>query len=136
MEKAVPSEPVSASGTQGIVVVEAGFESSASTASLEIPAAINGPEWLSDQNSEHYTLQLMTLSRTQGGVDLILRQTNRDDFALYPLRRNGKTMYVLTYGVFVSEAAAQSAAANLSGELAGIQPWIRRLSAVQDSINN
>lgn len=136
VEKAVPSEPVSASGTQGIVVVEAGFESSASTASLEIPAAINGPEWLSDQNSEHYTLQLMTLSRTQGGVDLILRQTNRDDFALYPLRRNGKTMYVLTYGVFVSEAAAQSAAANLSGELAGIQPWIRRLSAVQDSINN
>ena len=69
-------------------------------------------------------------------MDLILRQDNRDEFAMYPLSRNGNTMYVLTFGVFPNEAAAKSAAENLKGELADIKPWIRQLSAVQEGIND
>ncbi len=101
-----------------------------------IPSVINGPAWLRGQNDAHYTLQLMTLSRQQGGVDLIKRQSDSAEFAMYPLRRNGKTMYVVTYGVFSNQAAAQRAASGLTGELAGITPWVRPFSAVQDAISD
>jgi septal ring-binding cell division protein DamX/type II secretory pathway predicted ATPase ExeA len=129
-------EAVNVPPTTPIPVVEASFEGAPPAARLQIPNAINGPDWLQGQNPEHYTLQLMTLSRTQGGVDLILRQDNRDEFAMYPLSRNGNTMYVLTFGVFPNEAAAKSAAENLKGELANVKPWIRQLSAVQEGIND
>lgn len=138
VETIAPSarKTVNVAPTTPIPVVEASFDGSPSLVDGQIPSAINGPDWLRDQNPEYFTLQLMTLSRTEGGVDLILRQDNRDEFAMYPLSRNGTTMYVLTFGAFPNEAAAKSAAANLQGDLADIKPWIRRLSAVQDAINN
>ncbi|MDG2278987.1 MAG: SPOR domain-containing protein, partial [Pseudomonadales bacterium] len=102
----------------------------------DFPTTINGPRWLRDQNGLNYTLQLMTLSRPRGGVDLIKRQRDSAEFAMYPLRRNGKTMYVVTYGVFSNRAAAQRAASRLTGELAGVQPWIRTFALVQDAISD
>ena len=102
----------------------------------DFPTTINGPRWLREQNRSNYTLQLMTLSRPRGGVDLIKRQRDSAEFAMYPLRRNGKTMYVVTYGVFYNRAAAQSAASQLTGELAGVQPWIRTFALVQDAISD
>ena len=100
----------------------------------EIPSGINGPRWLRAQNPNHYTLQLMTLSRVQGGADLIRRQTEPGEFAMYPLARGDKLMYVVTYGVFSSQSAAEQAGRALQGELSSIKPWIRPFSNVQDAI--
>lgn len=111
-------------------------EASTDLDALDIPAGIKGPRWLGSQNPSHYTLQLMTLSRRTGGVDLIKRQSDADEFAMYPLRREDKMLYVVTYGVFSTQDAAQRAAASLTGELAGFKPWIRRFANVQDAIAN
>ncbi|MFT7651985.1 MAG: type II secretory pathway predicted ATPase ExeA, partial [Candidatus Azotimanducaceae bacterium] len=40
-------------------------------ASVLEAAGVNGMDWFLRQNGEHFTLQLMTLSRRQGGIDLI-----------------------------------------------------------------
>lgn len=100
----------------------------------EIPNDINGPNWLRAQNPNHYTLQLMTLSRTQGGAALIRRQKEPGEFAMYPLSRGDKRLYVVTYGVFSSQAAAERAGASLQGELSSVKPWIRPFANVQDAI--
>ena len=125
----VPEEP------ESIIPVE---EASSEVGS-EIPAGINGPRWLRAQNPNHYTLQLMTLSRVQGGADLIRRQSEPSEFAMYPLVRGDKRMYVVTYGVFSSQSAAEQAGRSLrssKGELSSIKPWIRPFSNVQDAIAN
>ena len=95
---------------------------------------INGPAWLTGQSPDHFTLQLMTLSRRQGGIDLIGRQSDRAEFAMYESIRKGRTFYVIIYGVYSSRSAAERAAANLSGEFAGIKPWIRTFKAVQEGL--
>ena len=100
----------------------------------QIPSDIKGPSWLRSQDANHYTLQLMTLSRIDGGVALIRRQDEPNEFAMYPLSRDGKTLFVVTYGVFSNRAAAERAGASLTGELREFKPWIRRLANVQDAI--
>ena len=109
-------------------------EEASTPVASEIPSGINGPRWLRAQNPNHYTLQLMTLSRVQGGADLIRRQSEPGEFAMYPLARGDKLMYVVTYGVFSSQSAAEQAGRSLPGELSSIKPWIRPFSNVQDAI--
>jgi len=96
--------------------------------------SINGPVWLKGQSPDHFTLQLMTLSRRQSGIDLIGRQSDRAEFAMYESIRNGRSLYVIIYGVYSSRSAAGRAAANLSGQFAGIEPWIRTFKAVQEGL--
>lgn len=108
-------------------------EPTPSPAEVDNPS-INTEAWLLRQNPDHFTLQLMTLSRQQGGIGLIGRQPDGDEFAMFRMQRDGRTLYVVTYGVFSSRSGAQAAADGLSGELAGIKPWIRTFSGIQDTI--
>ena len=106
------------------------------TASIpaETTDGVNGVGWIDRQNPEHYTLQLMTLSRRQGGVALIGRQRDGSEYAIYPIQRQGRDLHVLVYGVFSSSQAARERADNLSGELAEIQPWVRRFGTIQGEL--
>ncbi|MGK0225017.1 MAG: DamX protein, partial [Limisphaerales bacterium] len=98
-------------------------------------AGVNGTDWFLRQNGEHFTLQLMTLSRRQGGIDLIRRQSDADEFALTKIVRDGRELHVLSYGVFSNKQAAQSKANNLSGELAGVKAWVRTFASMQGSLS-
>lgn len=91
-------------------------------------------QWLLAQSPELYTLQLVTLSDRQRAIALINRQKEPSEFAIYQIRRNGKLLYVVTYGLFSSSSAATSAAAGLTGELGRLQAWVRPLQLVQDAI--
>ena len=103
-------------------------------ASVLDAAGVNGADWFLRQNGEHFTLQLMTLSRRQGGIDLIRRQSDADEFALTKIVRDGRELHVLSYGVFSNKQAAQSKANNLSGELAGVKAWVRTFASMQSSL--
>jgi hypothetical protein len=100
------------------------------------PSSVNGPSWLRAQNRLHYTLQLMALSRQENGIDLIKRQRDSAEFAMFTMHRNDTTLYVVTYGVFSDKAAAQRAVTGLTGELADVKPWIRPFAAVQDALSD
>ena len=98
------------------------------------PLGIKGGAWLRRQNPQAYTVQLLSLSRQAGGIALIERQSDREEFAMLPIERDGQRLYVITYGVFSSEQAARQATANFTGEIAKIKPWVRRISGLQNAL--
>ena len=131
-----PAEPITgeadataATGSAPVPVIEAG-----SPAQIGSSDGVKGARWVLQQAPEDYTLQLMTLSRREGGVALIKRQSNADDFAMVPVERDDKVMHLLIYGAFSSRAAAQRAADEMGGELAEINPWIRTFEGIQRSL--
>ena len=92
--------------------------------------------WILAQDESHFTMQLLSLSSLERAQTFINRQSDPGEFALYRTQRDGRSLFVVTYGLFSSRAAATAAAQNLSGELAGIEPWIRPLRLVQDTVRN
>ena len=46
----------------------------------------------------------------------------------------GKRWYALVHGEFSDRAAAERAARDIAARLPGIQPWLRRVDAVQSEI--
>jgi type II secretory pathway predicted ATPase ExeA/septal ring-binding cell division protein DamX len=94
----------------------------------------NSAQWILRQDPNRYTMQLLTLSTRERAVQFIGRQLVPEEFGLYRLQRDEKLLHVVTYGVFSSRIAAQSAGQAFSGELASLTPWIRPLSLVQDAI--
>ena len=97
-------------------------------------AGIKGAQWLRAQDPQAYTVQLLSLTQAAGGIALIERQADKEEFAMIPIRRNGKPMYVIIYGVFSSTSAAQQAIATFTGEIAKIDPWVRRVGALQNML--
>ena len=107
-----------------------------------VPAAAQAPElfkdasWLLRQNPERYTLQMLTLSSRQRAVQFINRQQNQEEFALYSWQREGARLYVVTYGVFSGSDAARRTAESFGGEPGRINPWVRSMRLVQETIRN
>ncbi len=90
--------------------------------------------WILAQAQDRYTMQLLSLSSLERAEAFINRQDDPAEFALYRMQRDGRTLFVIIYGIFSNRDAATAAAANLSGELAGINPWIRPMGLVQDTV--
>ena len=96
--------------------------------------AFHSGTWLLQQDPGRYTLQLLTLSSRDRAVAFINRQDNPAEFVLYRMRRDGKLMHIITYGVFSGHAAAVAASQQLGGEMARLKAWARPLALVQDTI--
>lgn len=96
--------------------------------------AFKNARWLLDQDPNRFTLQLLSLSSAERAVAFMNRQSSPSEFAWYQMQRDDKTLYVITYGVFSSQSAAQAAVAGFTGELASIKPWVRPLNLVQDTV--
>ena len=93
-------------------------------------------QWLLQQDGARFTMQLLTVSSRERASAFINRQSNPEEFALYRIQRDGRTLYVVTYGIFSGKPGAQSAVNSFTGELAGMKPWVRALALVQDTIRN
>ena len=98
--------------------------------------AYKTPEWLLRQNPDYYTLQLLSLSTAERARGFVARQSDPEEFVIYTMRRDDRTLHVITYGVYSSRAAAERAAGNLQGEMGRINAWIRPIRLVQDTIRN
>jgi septal ring-binding cell division protein DamX len=92
--------------------------------------------WLLRQNPERVTLQMLTLSSRERAVQFIERQDNQEEFAMYSWRRDGTRLYVVTYGVFSGNSAAQRTIEGFTGELGRIKPWVRSMRLVQETIRD
>ncbi len=100
------------------------------------PTGVNTGSWLLSKRSDYFTLQLLTLSRRQGGLAFIQRQSEPGEFAMFQTSREGQTYHVVTYGLFSSRQAAQAALRQSSAEIQALKPWIRQLSGIQESIKS
>ncbi len=90
--------------------------------------------WILAQEGSRFTMQLLSLSSLERAEAFINRQDDPGEFALYRMQRDGRSLFIVTYGLFSSREAAAAAARGFSGELAGIEPWIRPMRLVQDTV--
>ncbi len=95
------------------------------------PAGVKNTNWLLQQNSDYFTLQLVTVSAAERAAAFVARQREPGDFTIYQLTRDGRILHVVLYGLFSSRDAAQTAADSLPAEVGDIQPWIRQVGQVQ-----
>lgn len=98
------------------------------------PEGFRSASWLLQQAPQRFTLQMASLSSMARAVSFVERQPDPEAFAIYRAVRGERALYVVTYGVYSDRAAASRAADQLTGELAGMQPWIRELSLVQEAV--
>ena len=103
------------------------------TTALSSMADLKGADWVRAQPSAHSTLQLMALKDEQA-VRRIIAQHRLADAAYFPVRRDGRTLYVLVYGSYPSREAATRAAAELPAGLISGQPWVRNFQALQKEL--
>jgi septal ring-binding cell division protein DamX len=108
----------------------------APVSSVRVPSQAQDAEWLLSQASSHYTVQLVSLSTEDRLVSYIKQQKNPGEFAWYTVMRGDKRLYVVTYGQFASRGEADAALNALPAETGKVQPWVRRMSLVQDAINS
>lgn len=103
----------------------------------EIEAAVNSNtnlNWVLQQPSTNFTLQLMVLSRLDSLMDVIQKYPKlQQDFRYFKMPRPGKTKYYVLYGSFDSRSEAVRTMQSLPKELQ--QAWMRRFSGIQNKIS-
>ena len=90
--------------------------------------------WLRQQDSNHYTIQILAVRRLQALKDYAVAQSIPLDLAYYQTRRDGRDYYVLVAGVFPTRSAAKVAVSKLPKSVRANTPWIRKIEAVQRAI--
>lgn len=90
--------------------------------------------WLLRQPVDAFTLQLLTVSSQERAVAFVNAQQYPEQFAVYRLRRDGRALFVVVYGLFDSRDEAQAIAVNLPESISKIRPWARPLAQIQDAI--
>jgi len=134
-----PEPAATPSPTDGEIAqtpAEAASDDSAIPVEEAAASGYRSAAWLQRQDPSRYTLQLLTLSTRARAEAFINRQSNSEEFAMYSVQRGDKRLYVITYGVYSTQYAAQQSAQQLTGELGKINAWVRSLRIVQDAIRN
>ncbi|MFL0801500.1 MAG: AAA family ATPase [Agarilytica sp.] len=97
--------------------------------------ALNDSEvFLMAQNSDFYTLQVIAASKKASLEAYVARQANRNSLYMYRGTREAKSWYVVVQGVYSTRESALKARASLPSEQYKAGPWPRKLSAIQEEI--
>jgi septal ring-binding cell division protein DamX len=112
------------------------------TARPEVPVVDIGPpvaryrdaEWIMRQPPAAYTLQLASFSTAARADEYLEEQAIPESFARFRQQRDGRTLHVVVYGSFDSEAAAEEAVDNLPPGAGNVKPWIRTFERVQEAV--
>lgn len=128
-----PAQPV----TKAAAVAKAAPASAATNkvaSDTGLVPGVRGSDWLLTRDGTHYTVQLITLASREGMAGYLEKQRRPSDFAVYRRNVDGKQLYVATFGSYPNRAAAEQASRRLPATVGRVKPWIRELSAVQQTI--
>jgi hypothetical protein len=95
---------------------------------------IHGESWLLAQNSSHYTLQLLAARKKESLLRFVETHRLQNQVACYLSYGEQSQWYPLLYGIYSTHNQALAALEELPREIRGYEPWIRRLSSVQEAI--
>jgi septal ring-binding cell division protein DamX len=91
-------------------------------------------ERLLKEPSHHYTVQLMG-SFNREDVNRFARiHKLGPKAAVYKTHFHGKAWYVLVYGIYSTDQAAEEAIKNLPADIIKLNPWVKSLASVQEGI--
>jgi DamX protein len=97
--------------------------------------SLQGTKWVLDQNANHYSLQLMAISR-QSKAELlkIIKKHNQlqDELLYFETVKNGEEKYILLYGSFPTSEKAEQAVKILPKEFG--KPWLRSFKILHKQI--
>ncbi len=91
--------------------------------------------WVLNQNSKHYTLQIVAGENLNTIEEFIVEHKLYNNIAFYRSIRKNKPWYGLIYGVYPHKQAAVSAINKLPTKLQRLKPWVRSINSVQHDIN-
>jgi DamX protein len=97
---------------------------------------IRRENWLLSQDAESYTIQIVGVSKEASMLDFIKKHQflQQTEFAYYESTFRGKPWYQLLYGLYPTYQDARLAANQLPENIRRAEPWIRKISAVQNTI--
>jgi len=88
-------------------------------------------DWLSQQNKNHYTLQIMGSSQRNSLLTVQRNHKINTQSAIIRTKLKGKDWYVLVYKSYPTKQQARNAANILPKSLRRTQPWPRRFSDIK-----
>ena len=78
----------------------------------------------------HFTLQLAALSDKQAAQKMRQSFKVAGQYQYYAIKKNRKTLYLLTYGNFATKSAAAKAAAKFTT----VKPWVRNFKSIRQAM--
>jgi DamX protein len=91
-------------------------------------------DWILRQKGRHFTLQLMA-DQNMDSINRFVNAHNlKNSIALYHTTREGKTWYVLIYGIFTNEELAKTAISHLPSYLQELKPSVHQFREIQQNI--
>ncbi len=98
-------------------------------------AGVKSAFWLSQQNAQHYSLQILGSYTLEGVSRFIRKYPLEGELALYLSTHKNRDWYVLTYGIYPNREQAKQALKQLPSSLrAKTKPWLRPVSTIQQAI--
>lgn len=95
---------------------------------------IKNTDWIKQQPASHYTLQLIGARDPETLLKFARRYQPGNNTAWYKTWLKSRPYYVLIHGSFADRDRARNAISTLSPGLRAIKPWVKSMSAVQQSI--
>ena len=103
-------------------------------ATVDIAAIPRKESWILNQNSSHYTLQIVAGENLKTIEEFIAEHKLYNNIAFYRSVRKNKPWYGLIYGVYPHKQAATSAINQLSNKLQRLKPWVRGINSIKNDI--
>ena len=103
----------------------------ASLQQLMLQGQLKGAEWIATQPDTAFGLQLVAGGSRETIEAFVGVHQLTGSAAVYQTQRQGKAWYVLVYGVYADQAAAQAALVQLPESVRKLKPWARSYSAIK-----
>ena len=100
-----------------------------STSKSPVAGVPAGMGWYRSQPPERFSLQILG-TRSEDSAKALVKK-NGDEYHYYVKTHLGAPLYVVTYGVFSSRSAAQSALKNLPAAIQAGKPWPKTFASIQ-----
>ncbi len=105
-----------------------------SSLSVDIATLPRKESWILNQNSSHYTLQIVAGENLKTIEEFISEHRLHNNIAFYRSVRRGNPWYGLIYGVYTHKQAATSAISQLPTKLQSLKPWVRGINSIKNDI--
>jgi len=101
---------------------------------LEKNNGFYGPQWITQQNKNYFTLQLLGSFNKTTLTNYLKKYSLKNDAAIFTRLLKGKTWYTLIYGSYPTKAAAQAEAKTLPKGMA--KTWARSFASITPALES
>lgn len=96
---------------------------------------IKDETWLSSQNKNHWTLQVLGARDPQTLVNFAQAHHLEQDTAWFRTKLNGEDWYVLVHRFYTDRDIARNSISRLPVTLRQARPWVRSMDSIQKAMN-